>query len=92
LMGHYSSDEHINVGTGSDITIRELAELIGRIVGYRGQFVYDASRPDGSPQKRLDVTRLDALGWRATIDLETGLRQTYDWYKNRGQGSGIRGQ
>ena len=80
LMSRYSGEEHINVGTGRDVTIRELAELIGRIVGYGGRFVFDPSRPDGSPQKRLDVTRLDALGWRATIDLETGLRQTYDWY------------
>jgi GDP-L-fucose synthase len=85
LMKHYSGEEHLNVGTGSDITIRELADLIGRVVGYRGQFVYDASRPDGSPQKRLDVTRLAALGWRATIDLETGLRQTYDWYKRQSE-------
>ena len=85
LMKHYSGEEHLNVGTGSDITIRELADLIGRVVGYRGQFVYDTSRPDGSPQKRLDVTRLAALGWRATIDLETGLRQTYDWYKRKSE-------
>ena len=85
LMKHYSGEEHLNVGTGSDITIRELADLIGRVVGYRGQFVYDASRPDGSPQKWLDVTRLAALGWRATIDLETGLRQTYEWYKRQSE-------
>jgi GDP-L-fucose synthase len=83
LMKHYSGEEHLNVGTGSDITIRELADLIGRVVGYRGQFAYDTSKPDGSPQKRLDVTRLAALGWRATIDLETGVRQTYDWYKQK---------
>ena len=57
LLQHYSGEEHINIGTGSDITIAELANLIGRIVGYGGQFVYDVSRPDGSPQKRLDVTR-----------------------------------
>lgn len=88
LVAHYSGEEHINIGTGSDVTIRELAELIGRIVGYRGRFAYDASRPDGSPQKRLDVTRLDALGWRATIDLETGLRETYDWYKRTVAGEG----
>jgi GDP-L-fucose synthase len=85
LMKNYSGEEHLNVGTGSDITIRELADLIGRVVGYRGQFAYDTSRPDGSPQKRLDVTRLAALGWRATIDLETGLRQTYDWYKRKNE-------
>ncbi len=81
LMCHYSGESHINVGTGSDVTIRELADLIGRVVGYRGQFVYDTSRPDGAPQKRLDVTRLEALGWRSTIDLEIGLRETYDWYQ-----------
>jgi GDP-L-fucose synthase len=83
LIKRYSGEAHVNVGTGSDITIRELADLIGRVVGYHGQFVYDTARPDGSPQKRLDVTRLAALGWRATIDLETGLRQTYGWYKGK---------
>jgi GDP-L-fucose synthase len=86
LMCNYSAESHINVGTGSDVTIRELADLIGRVVGYDGQFVYDTSRPDGAPQKRLDVTRLEALGWRAKIDLETGLRETYDWYKRTEQG------
>jgi GDP-L-fucose synthase len=91
LMKHYSGEEHLNVGTGSDITIRELADLIGRVVDYRGQFAYDMSRPDGSPQKRLDVTRLAALGWRATIDLETGLRQTYDWYKQKIEGESKKG-
>jgi len=84
LLCRYSGEEHINVGTGRDVTIRELTELIGRIVGYRGTFVFDSARPDGSPQKRLDVTRINALGWRATIDLETGLRQTYDWYVKQG--------
>ena len=92
LIGQYSGEEHINIGTGSDITIRELAELIGQIVGYQGRFVYDTSRPDGSPQKRLDVTRLDALGWRATIRLEAGLRQTYDWYKRQDQGGRMQAQ
>jgi GDP-L-fucose synthase len=86
LMCNYSGESHINVGTGSDVTIRELAELIGRVVGYDGQLIYDTSRPDGAPQKRLDVTRLEALGWRAKIDLETGLRETYDWYKRTEEG------
>jgi GDP-L-fucose synthase len=80
LMKHYSDAEHVNVGTGSDITIRELAELIARVIGYGGQFNYDNSRPDGMMEKRLDVGRIHALGWRASIDLETGLRQTYEWY------------
>jgi GDP-L-fucose synthase len=86
LMRHYSGEEHINVGTGSDVTIRDLADLVGKTVGYRGTFVYDTSRPDGAPQKRLDVTRLETLGWRAKIDLETGLRETYDWYKGKDEG------
>lgn len=82
LIKHYSGEQHVNVGTGSDVTIRELAELIAKIVGYRGTFVFDTSRADGTPQKRLDVRRIHELGWHATIDLETGLRQTYDWYRN----------
>jgi len=81
LMIHYSGDEHVNIGTGTDVTIRELAELIGRVVGYRGSFVFDPSRPDGTPQKWLDVRRINALGWHATIGLEAGLRQTYEWYR-----------
>ena len=83
LARFYSGEEHINVGTGSDITIRELADRIQETVGYPGRFVYDESRPDGSPQKRLDVTRIEALGWRARTDLTTGLRQTYDWYQSQ---------
>ena len=69
------------MGTGVDVTIRELAELIARIVGYRGHFEFDTSRPDGTPQKKLDVSRLAELGWRARIDLEMGLRQAYAWYQ-----------
>jgi GDP-L-fucose synthase len=81
LLQHYSGHEHVNVGTGSDLTIAELAETIARVVGYEGRFVYDPSKPDGTPRKLLDVSRLAALGWRARIGLEDGLRQTYDWYK-----------
>lgn len=71
---------HINVGTGIDCTIRELAETIARVTGYQGRVVFDASKPDGTPRKLLDVTRLNQLGWKASIDLETGLRETYKWY------------
>jgi GDP-L-fucose synthase len=81
LMTHYSDAEHVNVGTGSDITIRELAELVARVIGYRGHFTYDNSRPDGMLEKRLDVGRIHSLGWHAAIDLETGLRRTYEWYR-----------
>ncbi len=71
---------HINVGTGVDCTIRELAETLARVTGYSGRLVFDASKPDGTPRKLMDVSRLGSLGWRASISLEDGLRQTYRWY------------
>lgn len=71
---------HINVGTGIDCTIRELAETIARVTAYPGRVVFDATKPDGTPRKLLDVSRLNDLGWKATIDLETGLKSTYQWY------------
>ncbi|HZT19902.1 MAG TPA: GDP-L-fucose synthase, partial [Dongiaceae bacterium] len=80
LLKRYSGDEHVNVGTGTDLTIAELAQTIAAVVGYRGAFVYDRSKPDGTPRKLLDVSRLAALGWRATTGLEEGLRRSYDWY------------
>ena len=77
---------HINVGTGVDCTIRELAETIARVTGFAGQLVFDASKPDGTPRKLLDVSRLKALGWTATIALEAGLRDAYRWFaSNRAQ-------
>ena len=80
LMQHYDSEEIINVGVGEDISIRELAELIREVVGYQGEIVFDTSKPDGTPRKLLDVSRLHALGWRARIPLRQGLEQTYQWY------------
>ena len=80
LLKRYSGHEHINVGTGEDLTIRELAETIARVVGYRGGFAYDSSKPDGTPRKLLDVSRLAALGWRASTSLAAGLKQSYDWF------------
>ena len=71
----------INIGTGSDVTIRELADQIAAIVGYTGPIAYDPTKPDGTPQKLLDVSRLAGLGWRASIDLAAGLRETYAWYQ-----------
>ncbi len=71
---------HINVGTGEDCTIRELAQTIAEVVGYRGQIEFDATKPDGTPRKLLDVSRLAALGWRASISLKDGLRGTYAWF------------
>jgi GDP-L-fucose synthase len=80
LMLNYDEREIINVGVGTDLCIRELAELVCRIVGYNGRLVFDTSKPDGTPQKLLDISRLRALGWQARITLEEGIRQTYQWF------------
>jgi GDP-L-fucose synthase len=71
---------HINVGTGQDCTIRELAETIANVVGFKGRIVFDDTKPDGTPRKLLDVSRLSALGWQAKISLHEGLANTYDWF------------
>ena len=80
LMEHYDSPEIINVGVGEDISIRELAELVGRVVDYRGELAFDTSKPDGTPRKLLDVGRLWSLGWTAKIGLEEGVQPTYEWF------------
>lgn len=80
LMQHYDEPEIINAGTGEDVTIAELAKLIARCAGYTGKFVFDSSKPDGTPRKLLDVTRLHSLGWRHSISLAEGIRCTYDWF------------
>ncbi|MBA7730629.1 GDP-L-fucose synthase [Citrobacter freundii] len=71
---------HINVGTGIDCTIRELAETVARVIGFSGQVAFDTSKPDGTPRKLMDVSRLSDLGWRYRYDLETGLKMTYRWF------------
>jgi GDP-L-fucose synthase len=71
---------HINVGTGVDCTIAELAETIKKVVGFKGQLQFDTSKPDGTPRKLLDVSRMTELGWQAQIDLESGLKKTYEWF------------
>jgi GDP-L-fucose synthase len=80
VMKHYSGDEHINIGTGSEVSIAELATLIAGVVGFAGKLRFDASKPDGTPRKLLDSSRLVGIGWRPRIKLEDGLRQTYQWY------------
>lgn len=72
---------HINVGTGVDCTIRELAETIAKVIGFHGRISFDRSKPDGTPRKLMDVSRLEALGWQSGIGLEDGLRRTYEWFK-----------
>jgi GDP-L-fucose synthase len=84
LMERYDSPEIINVGCGEDVTIAELAGLVRDIVGFRGNVVYDSSKPDGTPRKLLDVAKCTALGWRARTSLADGIRTTYDWFLKHG--------
>jgi GDP-L-fucose synthase len=72
----------INIGTGHDLSIRELAELVSRVVGFEGQLEFDTTKPDGTPQKLMDVSRINALGWKASTSLEDGIRLTYEWAKD----------
>jgi GDP-L-fucose synthase len=81
LMKNYDAGQIINVGTGKDISIAELSELIREIVGYQGKIVFDTNRPDGTPRKLLDVSRLDAMGWKPQIGLREGIESTYEWYR-----------
>lgn len=80
LMDNYDDSEIINIGTGEDVSIKELAEMIGKIVGYDGKIVWDSTKPDGTPRKLLDVSKLHNLGWKHEINLEDGLKMTYEWY------------
>jgi GDP-L-fucose synthase len=77
LMEHYSEEQFINIGSGSDLSIRELAEIVQQVVGYSGEIIWDASKPDGTPRKLMDGSRLAALGWKPEIDLPTGIRLAY---------------
>jgi len=80
LMQRYDGAEPVNVGCGQDLTIRELAHTLARVIGFDGLFEFDGSKPDGTPRKVLDVSRLNALGWRAETDLDAGVAATYEWY------------
>jgi len=81
LMNNYDGNEPINIGTGEDLTIKELAQLIKEVVGYEGEIRFDTTKPDGTPRKLLDVTRLHNTGWRHKIELKEGLEFTYQWFK-----------
>lgn len=81
LLEHYDDPQTINVGVGQDLTIKALAELVQRVVGYEGELVWDTSKPDGTPRKLLDVSRLSGLGWKPTVALEDGVRATYAWFQ-----------
>ncbi|MBN2467331.1 MAG: GDP-L-fucose synthase [Deltaproteobacteria bacterium] len=86
LVTHYSYDtigEFINIGMGEDVTIKELAQLVKKTVGFEGELDFDATKPDGTPRKLLDVSKVNRLGWQAKISLEHGIRKTYEWYLNQ---------
>jgi GDP-L-fucose synthase len=87
LMKYYSGDQHVNVGSGDDVSILELARLIAGIVGFQGAIIQDLSKPDGAPRKLMSADRLRALGWRPTIDLDDGVALTYKWYQRSLSGS-----
>ncbi|MGD9299663.1 MAG: GDP-L-fucose synthase, partial [Thiohalocapsa sp.] len=80
LMEHYDGSDFVNIGVGDDISIRELVELVRRVVGFDGEVVWDTSKPDGTPRKLVDVGRINGLGWRAKMPLEDGVRATYEWF------------
>jgi GDP-L-fucose synthase len=82
LLENYNDDVAINVGVGEDVSIKELAELIKETVGFSGSIEWDSSKPDGTPRKLLDVSRIKALGWKAQISLKDGIASTYEWYKS----------
>jgi GDP-L-fucose synthase len=81
LLEKYDSPEIINIGSGEDVTIRELAKLICEVVGFDGELVWDNAKPDGTPRKLLDATRIRALGWKPAIPLRDGIARTYEWFR-----------
>jgi GDP-L-fucose synthase len=82
LLENYDEPQHVNVGVGEDLTIRELAETVAGVVGYEGKLLWDSSKPDGTPRKLLDVTRINQLGWKAETGLVDGIRSTYEWFRS----------
>ena len=82
LMNHYSGDETVNVGTGKELSIKELTELVAKVVGFQGKILWDSSKPDGTPRKLLDVSKLENLGWKYSIELEEGVKLAYQDFLN----------
>lgn len=91
LLENYDGSAQVNVGTGRDVTIKEIAETVARVVGYEGETEWDTSKPDGTPQKLLDVTKLAEAGWTAGIELEDGLRSTVEWFREHSSSLAARG-
>jgi GDP-L-fucose synthase len=87
LLENYNNDSHINVGTGTDLSIADLAQTIAEVVGFDGEIQFDTSKPDGTPRKLLDVSKLSALGWESSLQLKDGIQKTYDWFLSHESGS-----
>lgn len=81
LLEHYDGEQHVNIGTGRELTIAQLAELVKKTVGYEGEIVWNSDMPDGTPRKLADVSKLHALGWMHKVELEEGIKLAYDWFK-----------
>lgn len=82
LMNHYNEDEIINIGVGEDVSIKELAETVQRVVGFKGELKFDTTKPDGTPRKLVDTTKINQLGWKADVKLEDGISLAYEWFLN----------
>jgi GDP-L-fucose synthase len=82
-MKDYDGSEPINVGTGEDVTIKQLAEIISEVVGFKGDIEWDTTKPNGTPRKVLDVSKIKSLGWEPKISLKSGIKSTYEWYISR---------
>jgi len=83
LMNHYSAESHVNIGTGEDLSIHDLALIVKEVVGYQGNIVYDSSKPDGTPRKLLDVSLLHSTGWHHKVNLQQGIEIVYNWYQKQ---------
>jgi len=81
LMKHYSGEEAVNIGTGEDVTIAQLAQIVKEVIGYNGKIVHDTTKPDGTPRKWLDVTKIHNLGWKHNTNLRDGITKVYEWYR-----------
>lgn len=82
LLENYDGEQHVNIGTGVEVTIKELAETVQKVVGYTGKIIWNASMPDGTPRKLTDVTKLHSLGWHHKVELQEGVKLAYDWFKD----------
>ena len=92
LLENYDGEQHVNIGTGKEVTIRELAEMVKKTVGFEGEIIWNDSMPDGTPRKLTDVTKLHALGWRHKVELEEGIQMAYDWFKENVENARMNGR